>query len=330
MNNILELSRTLVDRKFVGEPEKMLFVLCDGMGIELLKRHARKNKILSNRETISTLFPPTTAAVTTSLKTGLSVGQHGRLAWDGRFGDRVVEFFTQKDFYDGTPVSIGFPQFETIWEKIQKTGVQVLTLEKHCMPEKTLWEMADQAEEFLKQPGKRFVFLYWNEPDHVMHQFGVGSVDVKDKIREIEDVLEKIHQDMPGMTIVVTADHGGIDIERVYAEDIKGLSECWLLPPSMEVRVVSMTVHPDKFEQLQDIFAHQLQDFKLFSHKEYLESGMLGEGPYHAITEPQIGDFIAISTSHRALFNKWLRPKDVIADHSGLTSQEMEIPLIVI
>lgn len=330
MNNILELSRELVDREAFGRPEKMVFILCDGMGIELLNRHARMGRILSNRQTISTLFPPTTVAMTTSLNTGLSVGQHGRLAWSGRFGDRVVEFFTKKDFYDGTPVSIEFPQFETTWKKIKKTGVNVLTLEKYRLPEKSLLDMLEIAISFIKEPGKRFVFLYWNEPDHTMHKFGIGSAEVNAKIHEIEDATEYMHKSIPNATIVITADHGGIDIERVYAEDISGLSECWSMPPSMEVRVVSMNVHSDKFDQLQNIFSDKLKDFKLFTHEEYINSGLLGEGPYHEITNKQIGDFVAVSTSHRGLFNKYLPPKEIIADHSGMTPQEMEIPLIVI
>ena len=330
MNDILELSRQLINREVFGNPEKMVFVLCDGMGTELLNRHARKGKIFSNRQTISTLFPPTTAAVTTSLATGLSVGQHGRLAWSGRFGDRVVEFFTGRDFYDGTPVSIDLPQFETIWEKISKTGTNVLTLEKYRMPEKSFLEMAEMAINFIKKPGKRFVFLYWNEPDHTMHRYGIASDEVNAKIREIEDVIEYMHKNILNATIAVTADHGGIDLERIYAEDISGLTECWSMLPSMEVRVVNMNVYPNKFTQLQDIFSTKLQDFKLFTHDEYLNSGLLGAGPYHEITNKQIGDFVAVSTGRRGLFNKHLPPKEIVADHSGMTPQEMEIPLIII
>jgi hypothetical protein len=65
------------------------------------------------------------------------------------------------------------------------------------------------------------------------------------------------------------------------------------------------------------------------THKEFMESGLLGDGVPHPRSEGFVGDFVAISTDEYCLDD--VRKDDVLVGvHAGITKEEMEVPLICI
>ena len=72
--------------------------------------------------------------------------------------------------------------------------------------------------------------------------------------------------------------------------------------------------------------------FLLFTKEEFSKSNLLGRGKKHYKIDEYLGDFIAISISNKAIRytidgNKF---KKLIADHAGMTKEEMEVPVIII
>ena len=65
------------------------------------------------------------------------------------------------------------------------------------------------------------------------------------------------------------------------------------------------------------------------THKEFLESGLLGSGVPHPRTDGFIGDFVAISTDEYCI-DDVRKDKTLIGIHAGLTKEEMEVPLILL
>lgn len=91
-NTIEELDKIL-DKDY----KNVIVVLCDGMGSILLDEMLDKDSFLiKNRiKTITSVYPPTTTAATTSMLSGLNPNEHGWLGWDLYFKkeDKTITMF---------------------------------------------------------------------------------------------------------------------------------------------------------------------------------------------------------------------------------------------
>ena len=65
-------------------PNNVVMILFDGMGSRILERSLDKDSFFlkSKVKDITTVFPATTTAATTSVKTGLNPVEHGWLGWN--------------------------------------------------------------------------------------------------------------------------------------------------------------------------------------------------------------------------------------------------------
>lgn len=79
-HNTLEYVDKLLSEK---NPKNVVVILFDGMGSRILKRNLDKNAFLVKHmaKEITTVFPATTTAATTSMRTGLNPVEHGYLGW---------------------------------------------------------------------------------------------------------------------------------------------------------------------------------------------------------------------------------------------------------
>ena len=82
-NSIPELDSILKKRK----PKNLILLLFDAMGISILKQHISPNSFLRTHilKTVSSTFPPTTTAATTSINSGLTPYESGWLGWISYF-----------------------------------------------------------------------------------------------------------------------------------------------------------------------------------------------------------------------------------------------------
>ena len=63
--------------------KNVVVMLLDGLGVDALENHLDKGSFLRRHfvSEISTVFPPTTTAATTSVESGLTPKEHGWLGW---------------------------------------------------------------------------------------------------------------------------------------------------------------------------------------------------------------------------------------------------------
>ena len=73
-----------LDDALSSNPKNVVLILCDGMGYNILNRTLDKDSFLVShiKEPISSVFPPTTTAATTSVMTGLNPNEHCWLGWE--------------------------------------------------------------------------------------------------------------------------------------------------------------------------------------------------------------------------------------------------------
>ena len=85
-----------------------------------------------------------------------------------------------------------------------------------------------------------------------------------------------------------------------------------------------------KFE---NIFRREFKDYLLFTKKEILEMGLLGNGMQHFKIDDFLGNYVAVSigSSIFRLQNDYFEGKKVKkSTHCGLTIEEMDVPVIVL
>lgn len=133
--------------------------------------------------------------------------------------------------------------------------------------------------------------------------------------------------------MIITADHGLLDVQCVLLNDYSEIAECFSQAPSIEPRCCSMFVKEEfKTDFTKRFNKHFVNDFILMDKEEFLLSGLHGEGIPHAKYNNFIGDFIAIAITDKILQFKpeyGEKTKDYEAHHAGLTVKEMLIPLII-
>mgnify|MGYP004612856975 FL=1 len=105
------------------------------------------------------------------------------------------------------------------------------------------------------------------------------------------------------------------------------------MPPSIESRFVSFFIKKDKKDEfLENINKYFKDEFLIFEHDEFLNSGLLGRGAVHPRINDYIGDYVLIAKGNinlRYAQDNKSKSKH-LADHGGITPQEMNVPVILI
>ena len=164
----------------------VVVVLLDGMGCEAIDFHLKEDGFFRShyRCGISSVFPPTTTAATTTMESGLTPAEHGWLGWSLYFGEihKVVNAFTNQDQYERCAaedyhVASRFIPYTKIYDKINRAGVGHGYSVSHFGTNKieTLDEMCEEIQRLCGQEDEKYIYAYWEEPDSTMHDQGCHS-----------------------------------------------------------------------------------------------------------------------------------------------------------
>ena len=166
------------------------------------------------------------------------------------------------------------------------------------------------------------------EPDATMHEFGVTSIEAKNKIKSINTEMEKLYNDLDDTLIIITADHGQIDVEG-YTEFYKDkeLNNMLKCTPYLDARTPAFIVKKGKEKEFETKFKQKYgKDYKLFKSQDLINKGYFGtSGEYGYL----LGDYIAIGTyTHKQFLSHENSPR-FKGHHTSLT-EEMKVPLIIL
>ena len=139
---------------------------------------------------------------------------------------------------------------------------------------------------------------------------------------------------------MVTADHGLLDAgesQIVWIEPGDAIASCLSREPSGDVRVMYFSVKDGQEARFRDEFAQRCDGrFILLTTGEAFELELFGPGTPSSQTRERLGDFVAVSLGADVMRFRYPRPnaaqppKIHVSNHSGLTPDEMRIPLILI
>jgi predicted AlkP superfamily pyrophosphatase or phosphodiesterase len=320
----------------------VVLMLFDGMGMDALVHHLPEDSFLRRHlvKTISSVFPPTTAAALTSIETGLTPYEHGWLGWSLYFKeiDKIVELFPNT-VKDGGGVQAADYHVAGKWiphgsiaQDIERAGygrmVTVSPFEGRRISSFTA--LFETVPQICREPGRNYVYAYWNQPDAIMHETGCRSKRTKESIVRIDKGVEALCGALHDTLIIVTADHGHTDTRYRFVSDYPKLMNAMIRPVSIESRAAAFYVKEECKRQFPDEFAKAFgNDFLLLSRDEVAAGGLFGNGTRHPRFLESVGDFLAVATGGGAIAYS-RECKQFVSNHAGLTEMEMDVPLILI
>lgn len=338
----------------------VVLLVVDGLGFEYLTERLPRGTLGRElRGSITSVFPPTTAAAITSFLTGDAPQQHGLTGWHTYLRELgcVMTVLPGHPRYGGvsyrkagldplklfghvplserirsrsiviSPAYIAYSDFNLA----HLGNAELLTFE-------TLPEMFRQAVRAIRASTEtKYLYLYWPKLDAIGHEKGMGSEATRAHLREIELALTDflVAAGRTDTLLLVTADHGQIDTteaDRIDLADHPQLARCLALPLCGEPRAAFCYVRPGRVEAFERYCREVLGDkLDLVPSQQLVERGLFGLGEPHPRLEERIGDFSLLMRGNQVI-REWLPGEKHYAQvgvHGGLTATELGVPLCV-
>jgi len=195
----------------------------------------------------------------------------------------------------------------------------------------------------------RYIGFYFGDIDSIMHGYGPGSPQARAEIESTLDTLLRqfllpLSQNPPEKTLfLLTADHGHAEVdpattiylnrkpafagvERFFKSNQKGE----LLVPSGSPRDMFLYIKDDLLDDAQTFLSSRLEGkADVVKTQDLIEAGYFGPTISESFLS-RVGNLIILSYRYQSV---WWYVKDKFEQihyghHGGLTSEEMEIPLI--
>jgi predicted AlkP superfamily pyrophosphatase or phosphodiesterase len=326
-----------------GARQIVLLVL-DGLGAEqLAERSAVAPTLSSGGSGLATsVAPSTTAAAMTSLVTGLPPAVHGivgyRIALDGQLLNVLRWQLDGRDARRLLPPARfqhfdAFPGAAGVVPVVSRADYAATGFSAAHLGRSELhgWHVPSSIPLEVRRllgRGDPFVYAYYDALDRVAHATGLGEHYRHELLaadRLVADVLEVLP---PGAALVVTADHGQVDVgPRV--EVLEGdLMEPVVLM-SGEGRFRWLHVRPGAAQDVAQAAEDTYGDLAwVRTRDQVIEEQWLGGEPVPAVMD-RLGDVALVPFEPTAFMD----PADtgelrLVARHGSLTAAEMTVPLL--
>jgi len=346
--------------KLIGAPQHLVFVLVDGLGMNLLEQ-LPADSFLRQHLTgeLQAVFPSTTASALTTLATGAWPCEHGMPGWWVYVDEEDVsvtslpfeERFTRRPASDlGVTMQMLWP-LPALMAMLSRQAAAVLPAEicdspfsryacgdRPGLAYATIAAATDAAMGWLgdvRPPS--YLYVYLPHLDAACHREGIGGPAVEQVLHDVDEQLARLAEATSGRArIIVSADHGMIDVreqDRLALFDGDPLLDLLLAPPTGEPRVPMFHVKPGMQERFVAAFNERFgRRMALLSVDEVQRLKLLGPGPLSVLARRRFGDYLGVALDPVTL--KYYSPGSVPANdhvgfHAGLTPQEMRTPLIV-
>lgn len=321
--------------------KNIILMVLDGMGSEIINTNLHENSFLKKHlvKEISSVFPPTTTAATTSLQSGLSPMEHGWLGWSLYFkeiNENVSIYPNTKDnkeIISDCNIANKFIPFKDIIDIInENTAIHAYSVSPFgtCKVE-TLEDFTYNIRKICDTKESTYIYAYWPEPDSTMHSHGCHSKEAKSCLLEINNYIENLCKNLENTLLIITADHGHINAKAKLILDYPELLNTLERLPSIEPRSLNFFVKNGMETRFVSQFnRHFKNDFILLTKEEVLKKELFGTGNENPKFKDFLGDFLAISTSNTTIFKTEQECQNLIGVHAGLTASEMMVPLIIL
>ncbi len=329
----------IIDGVFDKKYKKMIILILDGLGSNILINNLDDNSFLKRHylKTIHSIYPSTTAASTTAMKSGLSPYTTGWTGWENYFREinKNIVLFTGRDSItdelSGITAYTQMP-YKPFYHDMDR--VKGYTVEPDFSKEdRKIDDVLDKSLELNKLDELQVQYVYDTEPDHLMHELGPYDEVIKKLLKEYDLKIEEYAKKLtPDTLLVITADHGHRAVKPIDIYNAKVINELLDRKPTNDARCVTFKVKKDKKERFEFIFNSLFKGyFELYKTEDAIEKGFFGLKD--DIRSERIDDFLAdyIAFGINDRYINYKKEPDFIfkSHHAGITKEEMEVPVIV-
>jgi hypothetical protein len=333
---------------------RVVVLLVDGLGSHALRRHAAEAPVLAAlmdapaSRSITTVFPSTTPIALTSLGTGLTPGEHGMTGLLLRLGDgRLVNTLAmpaQVDLAALQPQPTAFELAAAAGVAVTRVGpapfatdgLTAAALRGGVYAAAELPAARVRATATAVRRGERaLVYCYYGALDHTGHRKGSRSAAWRAELEVVDRTVDELVDALPaGTTLVVTSDHGMVDVKPVDRWDVAttpALSD-GVEAVSGDLRGVQVHCRTGAVDAVRSAWQETLGDaFWVLPQEDAVAAGFYGPVVEPFVRE-RLGDLLALArTDHVVVDSRVLPPvvMSMIGMHGGLTRAEIDVPLIV-
>lgn len=341
-------------RPRVGEVRRLAVVLVDGLGYDLLPALAPHAPLLASvlsggigtLDELQCTFPSTTPTSLASFATGAAAGEHGIVGFTVNVpgSDRVLTHITWRD----DPVPAQWQPLPTWFEIVSAAGVSATAVLPKYFAGSGLTEAVyrgarfcgvgrddDYAHRLLTElraaPG--LVYGYTAALDTAAHLHGIASPEWATAAAGVDALLARLVEQLPSdAALLVTADHGGLDIAPDARLDI-GTDERL----AAGVRLVAGEARVRYLHTVDGAIADVLATWRglLGDRAQVLTRDDAVAAGWFGVVRPEhlarIGDVVVICTAPVAVVASGWEPPEagrLVAFHGAASPAELAIPLI--
>jgi Type I phosphodiesterase / nucleotide pyrophosphatase len=335
----------------VQHARQLVLLVVDGLGWEQLRARSALAPTLSAaagiERAITSVAPTTTACALTSITTGRRPCDHGLLGYRLALGDEILNVLRwtigsgrARDVRRTVPARTfqPCPSFSSAprpvpvvsKDEFGGTGFTAAHLGNSTLHGYKVLSSLPIEVGRLMRDGEPFVYAYYDGIDKVAHGNGLGEL-YDAELRAVDRLVGDIAAELPaGAVLVVTADHGQIDVgPRVELLGSEIMSSVRFM--SGEGRFRWLHAKTGAASDLHQATSERYADTTWVLHRdELVEDGMFG-GPLTDELIGRLGDVALIPHAPIAFVD----PADtgesrLQSRHGSLTPDEMLVPLVAL
>ncbi len=334
-----------------GHASQVVLLVLDGLGWEQLRARRAQAPALSAADgidrAVTSVAPTTTACALTSIATGLPPSHHGLLGYRLALGDEILNALRwtvgsgrardgrrtvpARQFQACTPFG-GASRPVPVVSRSEFGGTGFTAAHLGDSPlhgYRVLSSLPLEVGRLLRQ-GEPFVYAYYDGIDKVAHTSGLGEL-YDAELRAVDRLVADVADELPpGAVLVVTADHGQIDVGpqlELLGREIMALVHFM----SGEGRFRWLHARPGAAADLLEAAADRYADTTWVKGRDQvIDEGLFG-GPLAPEFLPRLGDVVLIPQAPMAFVD----PADtgesrLYSRHGSLTADEMLVPLVAL
>lgn len=360
--------------------KKVILFLIDGFGYKQWLKYADKYEFLKRFTErgvvapITTVFPSTTAATLTTVHSGLTPQEHGLPEWRVYFDelDKIIvtlpftpigEKGRDKLLDAGVDPKILFDG-KTIHETLAESKIPSFTFIRDTYANsaysKTIHKGSEttsfiNSSDLLTNLRKKIVevstpayfYVYWDAVDSIAHTYGPHTEQYLAELNSFfyllqKEFVEKIGNSAEEISIMITADHGQVNVDpkqTIYLNQYSEVVDNFQLGPSGNkilpwgsTRDIFLTVKPEKLDKVFEFLTNTFHGkATVMKTGTALERGLFGQGNLHKKFLSRVGNILILPHGNSTIWYEHFKDGkfDLLGMHGGLTADEMLVPFAV-
>lgn len=339
----------------VAGHQHVLFWLIDGFALDYLSDTPVLRGDLFRQ--LEAVFPSTTASAITSVFTGVSPAQHGLLGWRTYLpGPRSTLTVLPAREADCSGNSAGLSTTELeqrirpplLLDRLPRATTvispaaiahssynRLMSASARILGFRHLEELPALLGRHVRTGGEgpHYTYLYWSHLDHLGHEHGPDSTQVRNHLAEIDAAYAAIIEQLQGTgaLFLTSTDHGMRAVSRrLNIRDAPTVSGCLRHPLTGEPRAAIAHVKPDRHRDFRRAMIEAFgASVEVVPMEEWLCGRAFGSGRPHPELQARAGDYLLFPDGDSFLVDPVGDDTgpDFRGAHGGLTREEREIPL---